>query len=55
MTEKTLEFIGSDGLPDTMHVRIDMDMPYDLALKILDLIEKEMPEDFGATEEERTD
>jgi hypothetical protein len=51
MAEKILEFIGSDGLPDAMHVRIDMDMPYDLALKILDLIEREMPKDFGDTED----
>lgn len=43
MAERVLEFIGSEGLPDRMKVRIDMDMPYDLAVKILDLIQKEMP------------
>lgn len=40
---KVLEFIGSQGLPHSMQVRIDMVMPYDLAVKILDLIQKEMP------------
>ena len=43
MSEKILEFSGSDGLPETMKVHIQMDMPYDLAVKILDLIQKNMP------------
>lgn len=42
---KVLEFIGSQGLPHSMQVRIDMVMPYELAVKILDLIQKEMPAD----------
>ncbi len=45
MSEKVLEFVGSEGLPDTMKVTIQMDMPYDLAVKILDMIQKEMPRD----------
>ena len=43
MSEKILEFSGSAGLPETMKVNIQMDMPYDLAVKILDLIQKNMP------------
>ena len=39
MSEKVLEFIGSEGLPDKMKVNIQMDMPYDLAVKILDMIQ----------------
>jgi hypothetical protein len=45
MSEKVLEFIGSDTLPDSMRVNIQMEMPYDLAVKILDLIQKNMPEE----------
>ncbi|MEQ8603821.1 MAG: hypothetical protein RIB45_10915 [Marivibrio sp.] len=45
MAEKVLEFIGSDTLPDSMRVNIQMEMPYDLAVKILDLIQKNMPEE----------
>ncbi|MCR9220221.1 MAG: hypothetical protein NXI21_08335 [Alphaproteobacteria bacterium] len=44
MSEKVLEFIGSETLPDSMRVNIQMEMPYDLAVKILDLIQKNMPE-----------
>lgn len=43
MSDKILEFSGSNGLPETMKVNIQMDMPYDLAVKILDLIQKNMP------------
>lgn len=48
MSEKTLEFIGSEGLPDKLSVHIKMEMPYDLAVKILDLIQKEMPREEPA-------
>lgn len=48
MADKILEFTGAEGLPERMHVHIEMDMPYELALKILDLIERELPEDFAA-------
>lgn len=51
MSEKVLEFVGSEGLPDTMKVTIQMDMPYDLAVKILDMIQKEMPREEPASEE----
>lgn len=44
MADKVLEFIGSDTLPDAMRVNIQMEMPYELAVKILDLIQKNMPE-----------
>lgn len=43
MADKVLEFNGTDGLPETMRVNIQMDMPYELAVKILDLIQKNMP------------
>jgi len=52
MAEKVLEFIGSDTLPDSMRVNIQMEMPYDLAVKILDLIQKNMPEAPAAPAEE---
>ncbi|MBP5857376.1 hypothetical protein KAJ83_10180 [Marivibrio halodurans] len=48
MADKVLEFIGSDSLPDAMRVNIQMEMPYDLAIKILDLIQKNMPEEEAA-------
>jgi hypothetical protein len=48
MAEKVLEFIGSDTLPDSMRVNIQMEMPYELAVKILDLIQKNMPEEPAA-------
>jgi|GEM_PF-977695 len=51
MSEKVLEFIGSDTLPDTLKVNIQMEMPYELAVKILDLIQKNMPEDPPAAAE----
>lgn len=51
MADKVLEFIGSQGLPHSMQVRIDMTMPYELAVKILDLIQKEMPADTAADDE----
>lgn len=50
MADKLLEFIGTDGLPHSMRVRIDMAMPYELAVKILDLIQKEMPAEPTATD-----
>ena len=52
MSEKVLEFIGSEGLPDRLSVHIKMDMPYDLAVKILDLIQKEMPREEPTAESE---
>lgn len=51
MAEKVLEFVGSDTLPEAMRVNIQMEMPYDLAVKILDLIQKNMPEDSPAAAE----
>ncbi|MEQ8442955.1 MAG: hypothetical protein RIM33_15030 [Alphaproteobacteria bacterium] len=48
MSEKVLEFIGTDTLPDTLKVNIQMEMPYELAVKILDLIQKNMPEEPAA-------
>lgn len=48
MADKVLEFIGSDTLPDSMRVNIQMEMPYELAVKILDLIQKNMPEEPAA-------
>lgn len=51
MSEKVLEFIGSEGLPDHMKVNIQMDMPYELAVKILDMIQKEMPREEPNAEE----
>ena len=45
MADKILEFYGSDTLPAQMKVNIQMEMPYELAIKILDLIQKNMPED----------
>lgn len=47
---KVLEFIGTQGLPHSMQVKIDMVMPYELAIKILDLIQKEMPADAPSDE-----
>ncbi len=44
MADKILEFNGSDTLPALMKVNIQMEMPYELAIKILDLIQKNMPE-----------
>lgn len=57
MADKVLEFIGSDSLPDAMRVNIQMEMPYDLAIKILDLIQKNMPEEAStaAAEDEATE
>ncbi len=51
MSEKILEFSGSEGLPDSMKVHIQMDMPYELAVKILDLIQKNMPPSPPESEE----
>lgn len=45
MSDKVLEFIGSETLPASLKVNIQMEMPYELAVKILDLIQKNMPED----------
>lgn len=45
MSEKVLEFVGSETLPNALKVNIQMEMPYELAVKILDLIQKNMPED----------
>lgn len=45
MAEKILEFSGSETLPQGLKVNIQMEMPYDLAVKILDLIQKNMPAD----------
>ena len=52
MATKILEFNGSETLPASMMVNIQMEMPYDLAIKILDLIQKNMPEDAPAPEGE---
>jgi len=51
MSDKVLEFVGSEGLPDTMKVTIQMEMPYELAVKILDMIQKEMPREEPKAEE----
>lgn len=48
MSEKILEFVGSDTLPESLRVNIQMEMPYELAVKILDLIQKNMPEEPAA-------
>ncbi|NMM44358.1 hypothetical protein HH303_07700 [Rhodospirillaceae bacterium KN72] len=48
MATKILEFNGSETLPASMMVNIQMEMPYDLAIKILDLIQKNMPEEAPA-------
>lgn len=45
MADKILEFSGSETLPQSLKVHIQMEMPYDLAVKILDLIQKNMPAD----------
>lgn len=45
MSDKVLEFIGTETLPNSLKVNIQMEMPYELAVKILDLIQKNMPED----------
>lgn len=44
MADKILEFVGSETLPESMRVNIQMEMPYELAVKILDLIQKNLPE-----------
>ena len=43
MSDKVLEFNGSETLPHSLKVNIQMEMPYELAVKILDLIQKNMP------------
>ncbi|WP_421877440.1 hypothetical protein [Pacificispira sp.] len=43
MSDKILEFNGSATLPHSLKVNIQMEMPYELAVKILDLIQKNMP------------
>lgn len=50
MADKILEFSGSETLPQGLKVNIQMEMPYELAVKILDLIQKNMPADPPATE-----
>lgn len=47
MSDKVLEFNGSETLPHSLKVNIQMEMPYDLAVKILDLIQKNMPADVA--------
>jgi hypothetical protein len=51
MSDKVLEFIGTETLPNSLKVNIQMEMPYELAVKILDLIQKNMPEDAAPAAE----
>ena len=44
MAEKIIEINGSETLPHSLKVNIQMEMPYDLAVKILDLIQTLPPE-----------
>ena len=53
MAEKILEF-GSATLPTSLKVNIQMEMPYELAVKILDLIQKNMPEEPTSAEDAET-
>lgn len=55
MSEKILEFSGSETLPASLKVNIQMEMPYDLAVKILDLIQKNMPAEEPAAAEENAE
>jgi hypothetical protein len=54
MAEKILEFNGSATLPASLKVNIQMEMPYELAVKILDLIQKNMPEEPTSAEDAET-
>lgn len=54
MAEKILEFSGSATLPTSLKVNIQMEMPYELAVKILDLIQKNMPEEPKPAEDAET-
>jgi hypothetical protein len=51
MSDKVLEFIGTETLPNSLKVNIQMEMPYELAVKILDLIQKNMPDDAAPAAE----
>lgn len=44
MAEKIIEISGSETLPHSLKVNIQMEMPYDLAVQILDLIQTLPPE-----------
>ena len=44
MADKIIEISGSETLPHSLKVNIQMEMPYDLAVKILELIQSMPPE-----------